>query len=43
MKLQKTKKEGVKKMNEDEIIKLLKKDSLKALNEMIIRYTPFVS
>lgn len=30
-------------MNEDEIIKLLKKDSLKALNEMIIRYTPFVS
>lgn len=30
-------------MNEDEIIKLLKKDSLKALNEMIIRYTSFVS
>ncbi|MBD5082011.1 MAG: RNA polymerase sigma factor [Ruminococcaceae bacterium] len=30
-------------MNEDEIIKQLKKDSLKALNEMITRYTPFVS
>lgn len=30
-------------MNEEEIIKLLRKDSIKALNEMIIRYTPFVS
>ena len=30
-------------MSEEEMIKLLKKDNLSALNEMIIKYTPFIS